>query len=196
MYILLQCIYIYLYVYLLSLFSPLTSKAGFVLHSTGPTHSTCGCQSNTQETCAFLSYSLAPNATDPNFDPISTRFLSANSCLILDPPSSCLGAEWDYNYNYVSDVCSSYASCGGETDGFVPQPVQCKCSDSSQCQVGQTSQTPPTGTPPTVTVWYNNQVRLVWCACFNCKVLSDTLNVHNSNSITCTCHSTCTCTVL
>ncbi|XP_019855200.1 PREDICTED: ATP-binding cassette sub-family A member 3-like [Amphimedon queenslandica] len=131
-------------------------QGGFVLHSTGPTYATCGCQNDTDETCSFLSYSLSTNSSFNS----SSRINSLSelcSALEADQPS-CANADWNYNYNYLSDVCSANASCRGVSFDFTQSPAQCSCTDPNQCQIGQTSQAPPpSDSPPTVTVWYNNQ---------------------------------------
>ena len=133
-------------------------KGGFVLHSSGPTYATCGCQNDTDETCSFLSYSLSTNSSFDSLTRITSPF---DFCSAIDPDqSSCANADWNYNYNYLSEVCSVNASCRGVSFDFTQAPPHCSCTDPSQCQIGQTSQAPPpSDTPPTVTVWYNNQVR-------------------------------------
>ena len=135
------------------------SKGGFVLHPTGPTYATCGCQNDTDETCSFLSYSLSSNSS---FNMLMMSSSFSDICSSLEPDqASCTNADWNYNYNYLFDVCSSNSSCRGLPVNFtIPVPIQCTCTDPNQCQIGQTSQAPPpSDTPPTVTVWYNNQVR-------------------------------------
>ena len=137
--------------------------AGFVIHPTGPPHSTCGCADNEEETCSFLLSAINLNFTLP----------VSNNGIVFCPDfpdsvypeiSNCSqfsNDQWRSSYNGLVDLCIDNASCLVAPIQLPPVTTdECQCSDSSQCQIGMTSQPlPPAGGQQTVTVWYNNQVR-------------------------------------
>ena len=121
---------------------------GFVLHPPNPTYSTCGCQSR-EESCLTLTPALA--STDLTQMDCCTLFSNLS---VIDP---CTDAtEWSQTYDGVIDACLDFAMC------TIDYMVVDQCVYPNLCiepLVGKVAPPPPTIDEPTVTIWFNNQVR-------------------------------------
>ena len=115
-----------------------------MVHPPPPTYAGCGCATS-ENRCGSLFFSLdedidLTNRTGcPQIDPVSCTNLT-------NTPSD----DWNYDYNTGVEVCA------GASTGCSP------------CQIGKVTQPPPPLSRPTVTVWYNNEVCLIFnihCCC-------------------------------
>lgn len=172
-------------------------QAGFVLHKKDPVIAGCGCRDDVNISCLPLSSSLVrpgdefligdtfgPPMNNTNFNnsqPNQTIFLTNSINVhaycravgesykvgIAESPEddTCLDYPWDYTFNGTNDYCALIDTQPCAADVVGGQPV-------TRELVGRT--TPPIDPvdEAEVTIWYNNQVRVVIITILFIKILS------------------------